>query len=72
MHPCADFAYSLRMRYLTEGTRLSVQVMRYDATSQKYKRNGQTRRVAVRGTAEASRFWSFIKAKIAEWEATEK
>lgn len=59
------------MRYLTEGTRLSVQVMRYDATAQKYKRNGQTRRLAVRSSGDAARFWAFLRAKIAEWEARE-
>lgn len=59
------------MRYLTEGTRLSVQVMHYDAKTQKYKRNGQTRRLAVRNAGDASRFWAFLRQKIAEWEARE-
>jgi 3-methyladenine DNA glycosylase Mpg len=60
------------MRYLTDGTRVSVQAMRYDPTTQKYKRNGQTERVSVENAKEADALWRFIVSQIRLWKARAK
>lgn len=60
------------MRYLTEGTRLSVQVMRYDDKTQRYRRNGQTFRLAVGNAKEADAFWRYLRAQIEAWEPPSK
>lgn len=60
------------MRYLTDGTRVSVQAMRYDPQSQKYKRNGQTERVSVENAKEADALWRFIVVQIRLWKARAK
>lgn len=60
------------MRYLTEGTRLSVQVMRYDAETQKYRRNGQTHRLAVANAKEAEQFWRYLQVQMRLWSARQK
>ncbi len=60
------------MRYLTDGTRVSVQAMRYDPKSQKYKRTGQTERVAVDSAAQADALWRFLVVQIRLWKARAK
>lgn len=60
------------MRYLTEGTRLSVQVMKYDPDTQKYRRNGQTFRLAVANAKEAAAFWRYLQQQIEAWEPVRK